>query len=104
MLADFGLQCDPLAVRDYDSPNLAATLKQSHHSGFVLAAGSGDAALALADMHVARLPADETFVRFHFAAELASKELILHGETDAMEHEPCCLLRDVAGRSRSRNC
>src|ERR1017187_1847646 len=95
MLADFGLQCSPLAARYDDSANRSTTLQHSHDGGLIFAAGSGDAALALAHMHVAALATDESFVGLDFAAQLASKELILHGETDAVEHEPCCLLRDL---------
>ena len=46
-------------------------------------------------MHVARLAADESFVRFDFAAELAPEPLILHRKPNAMEHKPRRLLRHL---------
>ena len=46
-------------------------------------------------MHVPRFPADEGFVNFDFAVEFASKELVLHCQSDSMQHEPCRLLSDL---------
>jgi hypothetical protein len=49
-------------------------------------------------MHVPGLAADKGFIRFHLAtvaAQLASKELILHGEPNPVEHEPCAFLRNL---------
>ena len=51
-------------------------------------------------VHVSRFAADESFVHFDFAAEFAAEEFILHGKPDAVEHEPCGLLSDLA-RSRA---
>ena len=79
MLANFSLQCRLLAVWDNYRAHLSASLKQSHHGSFIFAAGSGDAALTLAHMHIAGLSTDETFIGLHFAAEFASKESVLYG-------------------------
>ncbi len=59
-------------------------------------ARASDPALTFADVHVAGLAADERFVRFDFAAaELSTREVILHGLADAVKHEPCRLLSDA---------
>jgi hypothetical protein len=67
MLFHFGLE-DSLATRpNYDGANLAAALKNSHDSGFVFAASSGDAALSFTQVHVSRLATDKSFVGLNFA-------------------------------------
>ena len=98
MLLNFGLQHATLATGNYLSANLSATFKDAHNSGLVLSASTCDAALLDIQVHVASLAADEGFVNFDFSAELA-EVLILQGQTNAMEHEPCGLLSyaEIAG-------
>ena len=73
VLSHFGLQSAFLAVRNHNGANLAATLQDAHDCGLILAAGSGDAPLALADVHVAGFAADESFVSFDVAGQLLSR-------------------------------
>ncbi len=47
-------------------------------------------------VHVARLAADERFVDFDFAAQLAAG-LALHRQANAVKHEPRGLLGDPSG-------
>ena len=70
MLLDFGLERLLLAIRNYYGAHLAATLKDSHDCGFVLAACAGDSPLPLADVHVAGLTADECFVSLDLTGQL----------------------------------
>src|ERR1035437_2126048 len=65
VLFHFRLQCVALAVRNYDSANLAATLQDAHDSSLVFGSSSSDPALAFTDVHVSRFAADEGFVRFN---------------------------------------
>src|SRR4029077_20642768 len=81
-------------VGDYGCANLSAALQNSDYSGLVLCTRSRDAALTLADVHIASLAANEGFVNFHFTAELRAKEIILQSQPDSMQHEPCRLLGD----------
>ena len=74
VLSHFRLQFFLFAAPDYGSANLAAAFKDAHDCGFVLAAGPGDPALALADVHVPRFATDESFVRFDFAARVCRSE------------------------------
>src|SRR5208282_2111863 len=73
--------------------NLPAALKDSHHSRFVLRSCASDAALALRNVHVPRLAADESFVNLNFAAQLRAEEIVLHRKANPLQHEPCRLLR-----------
>src|ERR1035438_621482 len=92
VLADFLLQYFALAARNDSGAYFSATLKDSHDSGLVMSASASNAALALRDVHVTCLAADEGFVYFHFAAKLGTEEIILHGQPNPMQHEPCRLL------------
>jgi len=95
----FGLKRLLLAIGTYDGPDLAAPLGDSHNGGLILAAGASDAALALFDVHVPRLAADEGFIRFHFAGEQVGTA-VCQSEAEAMRHEPCGLLGhpQIAGK------
>ena len=46
-------------------------------------------------VHVASLAADEGFVNFDFAAQLAAEGFILQGQTNAMQHEPSGFLGNI---------
>jgi uncharacterized repeat protein (TIGR03803 family) len=96
VLAYLLLQYCFAAIRDDSSANLAAlALINSHDGSLVLSASPGNPALALRDVHVSCLAPDEGFVYFDFAANLGTKEIVLHYEPDAMEHEPCRFLSDL---------
>jgi len=107
MLPYLGLQDGLATARDDARTNLPAALKNAHDGNLVFGASSGDAAVTDAHMHVSRLAADKGFICFYFAATPADLEqrAVLHGETDAMEHEPCRLLSDAqsAGQLAGRN-
>src|ERR1039458_4840413 len=71
MLFHFRLE-DILSARTNNhGADFTAALKNSHDGGFVFAACSCDPALALAQVHVSSLTADESFVGFDFAAVAA---------------------------------
>src|SRR5208337_1977026 len=91
MLPHFGLQRAFLAIRNHDGANVSPALQDAHDCGFVLPACPCDAALAFADVHVPRFPADESFVSFHFARE-QSESTICQSKAQTMRHEPCGLL------------
>src|ERR1700677_2130778 len=54
VLADFGLQRFLLAVWNDDSADLAPTLNDAEYRSLVFAASTGNAALALSNVHVTR--------------------------------------------------
>jgi hypothetical protein len=85
-----------LAIRESHGAHFSATLQQPKGYGLTLSAGSGDAALARADVHVARLAADERFIGLNFATKHSSR-IFVHGFTDAMHHEPSRLLSNANG-------
>src|SRR5271170_1422738 len=64
MLANLRLQFMLLAIRYDGGANLPATFQDAHDGSLVLRARSGDAALAFANVHVARLATDERHVNF----------------------------------------
>jgi len=70
-------------------------LNESDHNRFVVINPASEFSFA-ALVHVSRFAADESLVNFDFAVrastELASKEIILHGLADALQHEPCRFL------------
>lgn len=92
-----GLQAVFATVADYGSTNLTAAFQDSNYSNFVLSASLSNAALAFVGVHESGSAPDEGFVYFDFATGTAELEesTILHGETNAMEHEPCGFLSDA---------
>src|SRR5271166_2522840 len=88
MLAYFLLQYGLATARNDSSAHLAATLQYPHDGSFVLRARASDPTLALTKVHVSSFAADESFVHFHFAAELRPKEIILHRKANPLQHEP----------------
>src|SRR2546425_4881023 len=93
MLFDFSLQSF-LSAGGYDEgTDFSAAFYDSHNGSFVLAAGSGDAALPLGNVHIPCLAADESLVNFDFASQLGSRA-ILQRKPDAVHHEPGSLLGD----------
>lgn len=73
---------------------LAVALKQTHNRDLCAHASAFDNALALADVHVARLAADVGLIYLDFAVHLA-EAFSLHGKTDTVKHEPRGLLSDA---------
>ena len=96
MLFDFSLQCRLAAIRNHGRANLATTLQDAHDSRLVLRARACDAPRPLVDVHVAGLAPDESFVSLDFARELDGR-VVMHDGTNAVEHEPCRLLRHTDG-------
>src|ERR1700722_14225902 len=98
MLADFRLQDGLLTARYYDSANLSAALQYSHDRNLVFGSGASNAALALAEVHVAGLAADEGFVYFNTKAAGAAHlqdGAALHRLANPVEHEPSGFLSDT---------
>jgi hypothetical protein len=54
-----------------------------------------DTPFAFVEVHIASLPANEGFIHLNVTAEFASRDFVLHGETNAVEHEPCGLLSNL---------
>lgn len=69
MLTNLGLKSLFLRVIDNLGADLAATLQDSHNGGLVSSASCGDAPRAFGGVHVARFPADESFVCFDLAGQ-----------------------------------
>ena len=92
MLFDFRLQDSFLAAGNNGSANASAALQDAHDGGLIFGSCASDAALANAQVHIAGFAADESLIGFDFAAQLATKGIILHGKPDAMQHEPCGFL------------
>ena len=98
MFFNLSLKSFLFAVCDDRRAHFSAALKDSHDGDLVFGASPGDAPLALADMHVASLAANESFVSFDFARQLSNR-LVMHSLTDAMHHEPSRLLGNSEGTS-----
>jgi len=97
VLADFALKMRLSDVwRDKGAHN-AAALDHSEYRSLVARSIHSDAALADFFVHITRATADVGFVYFDFAAGTAElhEGIGLHGETDAMQHEPSGLLGDA---------
>jgi hypothetical protein len=69
MLPDLALQDRLAPIFDNGSASLSASFQQSYDSGLILSASSGNAALALRDVHVPRLATYEGFVNLDFSGE-----------------------------------
>lgn len=96
VLANICVQPESLDVRNGHCADFATTFENAKNSGLIGCAASADTALALRHVHVTSLAADESLVRFNFFARAAElrERLILHGEANAVHHEPSRLLRD----------
>src|SRR5438552_10428594 len=95
MPAYFFLQHSFATAGNYTGANLSATFRDTHNRSLVFRASTSDTALALANVHVPSLAADEGFVYFYFAAvsaQLGAEELILHCKANPLQHEPSRLL------------
>jgi len=70
---------------------LAAAFQNAHHRSLILRASSSDPALALRDVHVPRLAADEGFISFHFARQQV-ESTVFQRIAEPMRYEPSSLL------------
>lgn len=97
VLSDFALNVRLADVRSDQGTNHPATLDHTEYRSLVAGTVHGDAALADFFVHVARATADIGFVNFDFATGTAElyERIGLHGETDAMQHEPRGFLGDA---------
>jgi hypothetical protein len=74
----------------------AIPFDHAEDNGLVHAASAVNLLRTLVLMHVAGFAADHALIHFYFAAQLAAA-FILHGKTDAVEHEPCGFLSYADG-------
>src|ERR1035437_6005533 len=88
MLAYFLLQYSLTTAGNNGSTNLSAALQDAHDGGLVLRPGASDPALALTQVHVACLTADESFIYLNFAAKFGTEEIVLHRKANPLQHEP----------------
>jgi|SRR6266850_146366 len=86
-------------VGNDSSADFSATLHDAENWSFVLAASGGDSPMVFVGVHESSRTANESFIYFYFASRPTDfqKRAGLHGETDAMQHEPCGLLSDAKG-------
>ena len=85
------------AGADSAVPVPAVALEQSDDGNFARHAGPLDGASLAGLVHVSRFTADEGLIDFDFAAKRATRVVVLHGQPNAMEHEPRGFLRDADG-------
>ncbi len=98
VLADFSLQDRLATALDNYGADLATTLKDAHDRNLVFGAGAGDSPLTNTKVHVASLAANEGLIGFDLRSTLTAQlhqGTTLHGETNAMEHEPSGGLSDA---------
>ena len=97
MLPHVALYCSSLTVGHHGGLDLSTAFQESHHSGLIASASPGDAALALANVHVAGLATDESLIDLNLSTVAAQlrEGTILHGLANTVQHEPCCLLGDA---------
>jgi hypothetical protein len=94
VLADSVLEfLSPTAI-EMQGAHPAVTFYHSEHDGLIHPAGAVNFLRALDAMHVAGFAADHAFVNFDVSAKLAAT-LVLHCESDTMEHEPRGFLSDA---------
>jgi hypothetical protein len=91
VLLNFRLESVLFSVGNYAGANLPASLQNPHDGGLILGPSSSDPTLAFTNAHVARFPADESFVSFALAGEFIDWTHA-QSEPDTVIHEPCCFL------------
>ena len=96
VLLDLRLESGLLAVGHNRCANTSAALQHPHDDHLVFRSGSGDSAGFFGKVHIAGLAADKSLVRLDLAREQRSG-VVVHGHTDAMEHEPSRLLSYAKG-------
>ncbi len=87
------LQGVVVRIGDYLGTKFAAALQQALYDRLADWAASFDRIGPLGLMHILGLTANERLVAFHFARQLAESSG-LHGQSNAVEHEPRRLLGD----------
>src|SRR5208337_4442409 len=95
VLAYFLLQYLAAAIRNHAGADLATTLQDSDHCGFVLPASAGNPALTFTNVHVPCFATDESLIDFDLAVQFGTEELISHSKANPMQHEPCRLLGNL---------
>lgn len=95
MLTHLLLQFVFAAIVYDERSDVAAPFHEAHNYGLILSSSAGDNTLALRLVHVPRFSANESFVNLDFTAELPACTFILHGEPDALKHEPRRLLTNA---------
>jgi hypothetical protein len=94
ILINFRLQDATASLRNVLQFDLAATFQKSHDNFFSDAARAASALAALFVIHGASLATNVCFIRLDFARKFFHRA-VLHGEPDAMQHKPSCLLSDA---------
>ena len=99
MGANLSLQSVFLPIADNRAANFSAAFQNADDGHFVFCSSLSNPALALIGVHEAGGPADESFVHFDLAPAPTEfqNRTVLHGESDALKHEPCGLLSDAKG-------
>jgi hypothetical protein len=86
-----------LTVADDSGPNtlrllIAGTLQNSKNNRLAFVIGGDSRSRASILVHIACLAADEGLIHFDLTTQGASSEIVLHGKTNTVKHEPCGLL------------
>jgi hypothetical protein len=97
VLADLRLNIHLASGRNDFGPDFTTALQCSPHGLLSLWASAADFPLPVGQVHVDCLAANVGFVRLDFASIAAkfAERFVLHGEPDAVHHEPCGLLSDA---------
>jgi hypothetical protein len=93
-VANDPVQRGALGISDDLSTNKSAALDHADNGGLIRAARAGDLPSAFPLVHVPRLAADVSLVHFNRARKLVEAPA-LHGEPDAVKHEPRRLLSNA---------
>lgn len=93
MLLNQWLHSVLLSVTNNSGSNLSATLENPKSNCLIFAASASNASGAGTTVHIARLTADETFVRFNFTVELPAG-LSLKRKANPVHHVPSAFLSD----------
>lgn len=94
VLADVALQRVSSGICDHAGADVAAAFEDTRNDGLIYAARPLDLPDTFGLVHVPGLATDERFIDFSGPVELVETSG-LHGEPDAMEHEPSRLLCDA---------
>src|SRR5712692_1095579 len=100
LLKNLCLQSVPLHIGHYFGANFTSvTIKHSDDSSFTVVCSGLLVSKSAVFVHIERLPADIGFVHFNAIATSTNLEqgLVFHGNTNAMQHEPCGLLSYADG-------
>src|SRR5712691_9696156 len=97
MASDMRLNILLAPGRNRRCPDFPTTFENGSHYSLALESSGGDAALPLAQVHVPRLAADESFIGFDFDAGATEfiERASLGRQSDTVKHEPCGFLSDA---------